>query len=87
MSNRPRPVQYFSDEYLEQCRRMSPEEILAFLESFRKLQAAKPAKSKLISLKVREDLLEAFKHKAKASGLRYQTQIKQLMSDWVHAQP
>jgi predicted DNA binding CopG/RHH family protein len=53
------------------------------LESFRKLQSAKPAKSKLISLKVPEDLLEAFKYKAKANGFRYQTQIKQLMRDWL----
>ena len=87
MTDRPRPVQYFSDEYLEQCRRMSPEEIVAFLESFRQLQAAKPAKSKLISLKVPEDLLEAFKLKAKANGLRYQTQIKQLMREWIDSQP
>jgi uncharacterized protein (DUF4415 family) len=86
VKERPRPVQYFSDEYLEQCRRMRPEEIAAFLESYRRLQAAKPAKSKLISLKVPEDLLEAFKLKAKANGLRYQTQIKQLMREWLDEQ-
>jgi len=87
VNDRPRPVQYFSDEYLEQCRRMRPEEIVAFLESYRRLQAAKPAKSRLISLKVPEDLLETFKLKAKASGLRYQTQIKQLMREWLDSQP
>ena len=86
MRDRPRPVQYFSDEYLEQCRRMRPEEIVAFLESYRRLQAAKPAKSKLISLKVPEDLLEAFKLKAKASCLLYQTQIKHLMRKWLDEQ-
>ena len=30
-----RPVQFFNDEYLEQCRRATPEAILEFLESFR----------------------------------------------------
>ena len=33
----PRPVQYFSDEYLERWRAMKPEGVLAFLESFRLL--------------------------------------------------
>lgn len=32
---RPRAVQYFSDEYLARCRRLSPEDILRFLEEFR----------------------------------------------------
>lgn len=64
-----RPVQYFTDEYLEQCRKMTPEQIVAFLEDFRTLQAAavKPAKSRLISLKVPEPLLAAFKTKATLS--------------------
>ncbi len=33
----PRPVQFFSDEYLERCRAMKPAEVLEFLESFRLL--------------------------------------------------
>lgn len=80
-----RPVQYFSKEYLEQCRKMSPEQIVSFLEDFRKLQAAsiKPAKSRLISLKVPEPLLAAFKTKAALSGTPYQTQIKRLMRAWL----
>ena len=83
MNTPSRPIQFFSDDYLEQCQRMRPEETLAFLDSFRRLQSSRPCKSKLISLKVPEDLLEAFKHKAKAGGLRYQTQIKQLMLEWL----
>ncbi len=83
MSDPSRPLQFFNDEYLEQCQRMHPEEILAFLDSFRKLHSPRPCKSKLISLKVPENLLEAFKHKARASGLRYQTQIKHLMLEWL----
>lgn len=80
-----RPVQYFSKEYLEQCRSLSVEQVLRFLEDFRTLHAgvAAPGKSRLISIKVPEPLLSAFKAKAKLSGVLYQTQIKRLMSDWL----
>lgn len=79
-----RPVQYFSKDYLEQCRSMTPGQILRFLEDFRLLHAprARP-KSRLISLKVPEPLLEAFRKKAELSGVPYQTQIKRLMTDWL----
>jgi len=79
-----RPVQYFTDEYLQQCRKMKPEQVLRFLEDFRELQKArKPVKSKLISIKVPEDLLGAFKAKAGRIGRPYQTQIKDLMLEWL----
>jgi hypothetical protein len=35
MRKEARPVQYFSDEYLEQCKRLTTEEIVEFLEDFR----------------------------------------------------
>ena len=79
-----RPVQYFTDEYLQQCQKMKPEQVLRFLEDFRELQKArKPARSKLISLKVPEDLLESFKAKASRTNRPYQTQIKELMREWL----
>lgn len=78
-----RPVQYFSDEYLEQCRSMTPEQILQFLEDFRTLHQPRPGPSRLISLKVPEALLAAFKVKAQLSGAPYQTQIKRLMTRWL----
>ena len=53
-----KPVQYFSDEYLEQCKGATPEQILEFLEQYRLMQA-KPAASKLISIKIPEPLLHA----------------------------
>lgn len=78
-----RPVQYFSPEYLERCRTMTPEGIVRFLDEFRTLAVReRPAKSRLISLKVPEPLLESFKTKARLSGVPYQTQIKRLMADW-----
>ena len=32
-----RPVQYFSDDYLERCRNLTPDQILQFLDEFRQL--------------------------------------------------
>lgn len=79
-----RPLQYFTEEYLEQCRKMEPEQVLQFLEDFRELQKSrKPVKSKLISIKIPEDLLESFKAKANHTGRPYQTLIKKLMKEWL----
>jgi predicted DNA binding CopG/RHH family protein len=77
------PVQTFTDEYLEQCRRMTPDQVIRFLEDFRMLQSSRPARSKLISLKVPEYLLEAFRARAELAGVPYQTQIKRLMQEWL----
>jgi hypothetical protein len=79
----PRPVQYFSKEYLERCRTMSPAQIVKFLDDFRRALSPLPGKSRLISIKVPETLLEAFKTRARLSGVPYQTQIKRLMADWL----
>ena len=77
-------VQIFSEEYLEQCRKMTPKQIISFLEDFRNLHLGKKKqKSKLISIKIPEMMLKSFKSKAKISGLRYQTQIKVLMEQWL----
>lgn len=78
-------VQYFTDEYLLQCREMSPEDIVEFVEGFRELHAGDKARSrsKLISIKMPEDLLEHFKARAALEGVPYQTQIKRLMREWL----
>ena len=78
-------VQRFSDEYLETCRTMTPDQIVRFLDDFRRVHGARPASSKLISMKVPTDLLEAFRAKATLADTRYQTQIKRLMRAWVLA--
>jgi predicted DNA binding CopG/RHH family protein len=80
-----RPVQYFSDEYLEQCKSFSTESILEYLENFRLMQQPVD-KTRLISLKVPESLLASFKAKSGLNQLKYQTQIKKLMADWVNNQ-
>jgi predicted DNA binding CopG/RHH family protein len=77
-------VQYFSKEYLERCASMRPEQIIQFLEDFRNLHSYdKPHRTKLISIKVQDNLLQAFKAKAKIHGIPYQTQIKRLMEEWM----
>jgi hypothetical protein len=41
-------VQYFTPEYLERCSKMSPTEILQFLEEFRLMFAAKAAPQQIM---------------------------------------
>lgn len=78
-----RPVQYFTEEYLGQCAAMTAEQICEFLDGFRQLAHDRPAPRRLISLRVKEPLLAAFKHKARAQGVPYQTQIQRLMQAWL----
>ena len=81
-----KPVQYFSDEYLEQCRKMTQDQIIQFLDDFRQLHGQgnrAKSRSKLISIKIPENLLNVFKKQATLAGTPYQTQIKALMKEWV----
>jgi len=81
-----KPVQYFSEAYLVQCKDMTPEQIIRFLDDFRQLHGQQNeirSRSKLISIKVPEDLLNVFKKRAMLIGTPYQTQIKALMKAWV----
>ena len=78
-----KPVQKFSDEYLASCRQMTTDQIIRFVEDFRRLQGGPRKRSRLISIKVPEDLLESFKTKARLNGRPYQSQIKTLMAAWL----
>ena len=78
-----RPVQRFSDEYLERCRALSPADVVRFLDDFKRIHGNRDSRSRLISLKVPEPLLAAFKTKARLAGVRYQTQVKNLMRRWL----
>lgn len=75
-------LQKFTPEYLEQARKMSPDAIARFLDDFRRLHRPK-TKSRLISMKVPEPLLAAFKSRCRVEGERYQTKIKALMVAWI----
>lgn len=78
-------VQRFTDEYLAQCKDADPDAIVEFLESFRLIH--QPAsRSKLISMKVPEPLLTSFRRKCEIEGIKYQTQIKKLMEEWLAGQ-
>lgn len=78
-------VQKFTPEYLELCKKMTPDQIVKFLEEFRLLHAEKPEKggSQLISMKVPRHLLNAFRTRCQISGIPYQSQIKRLMTEWL----
>ena len=79
-----RPLQYFSDEALARSRKLSPEQTLRYLEGFRLLQReSRPKKSRLISVRVPEDMLDTFRAKAARAGVPYQTQLKRLMTRWI----
>ncbi len=80
-----RPVQTFSEEYLDHCKTMTPDQIARFLEDFRTLHSERTQtqKSILISMKVPPDLLQTFKAKCQLANTPYQTQIKKLMKDWL----
>jgi predicted DNA binding CopG/RHH family protein len=76
-------IQYFSEQHLEQCRKLTTDQILQFLSDFQQLHSRQATKTRLISIKVPEDLLRAFKTKAELANVPYQTHIKRLMQQWV----
>ncbi len=82
-----RPVQYFSEEYLVECQKMSLQEIINKISDqqdlFWKMHTEKNDESILISLKVPQRLLNQFRKKSDQQDIKYQTQIKNLMISWV----
>jgi len=77
-------IQFFTDSYLAQCKQLSVEQVVRYLEDFRVInRPSKKPVSKLISIKVETDLLEAFKTKARLDGVPYQSRIKAIMRDWL----
>lgn len=79
-----RAIQYFNKEYLERCSRMTPDQILEFLEDYRMLLFQAPEKCQQINIKIEPSLLHVFKQKAELDGVPYQTQIKRLMREWIN---
>lgn len=56
---------------------------LQFLEDMRVLKSKVSSQSKLISMKVPENLLRAFQFECEKQNVKYQTQIKKLMWEWL----
>ena len=80
-------IQFFSDDYLAQCKQLSAEQIVRYLEDFRVVNMPlKKSVTKLISIKIETDLLEAFKTKARLDGVPYQSRIKAIMRDWLKSE-
>lgn len=78
-------LQKFSDERLEQDKQLSPTQIAQFLEDFREQFSDSSNKSKLISIRVNERLLDAFKGECEKQNIKYQKKIKELMLEWLHS--
>ncbi|WP_423906187.1 hypothetical protein [Candidatus Spongiihabitans sp.] len=75
-------IQFFSDDYLNQCKALSSTQIVRYLDDFRLInKPANKSQSKLISIKSESNLLEAFKTTTGLDGMPYQTRIKQIMRD------
>ena len=77
-----RPLQRFSTEYLESIRGISPDQVVRVLDEFLQIHAPNRP-SRLISMRVPEPLLVAFKNKCTLEGTRYQTRIKEPMAEWL----
>jgi predicted DNA binding CopG/RHH family protein len=79
-----KPVQYFSDEYLEICRKSTPTQIAVFLDDYRSLHAnaklqTNQGPSKLISIRLPLKTLAKLKTLSKEKQIPYQTLIKQMI--------
>ena len=79
-----KPVFYFSDEYLDRCKKLTTEQIAIFLDDFRVLHSTPPSvENKSIHVRTSKELKRAFRTKCDLEGVKHQTQIKKLMSDWL----
>ncbi len=61
-------------------------QIAKFLEDFQLMIAGIDDKTKMISLRVPENILSAFKFKAEKRNLKYQSLIIDLMRKWIQEQ-
>jgi predicted DNA binding CopG/RHH family protein len=66
--------------------RLTPEQIVQFLDDYTNLIHGIDSKSKHISLRVPENLLNIFKNKAKSKNIKYQSQIISLMRNWIDSE-
>lgn len=74
------------NNFIKQCLKLKPHDVIKILEDYRTLgdiPMALEDKSILISMKIPESLLTEFRTACKKKGLKYQTQIKILMKEWL----
>lgn len=74
------------NKFIQQCLKLKSHDVIKILEDYRTLGSIpeiKEDKSILISIKIPESLLTEFKSACNSKNLKYQTQIKILMKDWL----
>jgi predicted DNA binding CopG/RHH family protein len=76
-------LQISSKGQIERDQKLDPVDVLNFLEDFQRVIAGDEGRRKLISLRVPDRLLEQFQKKAKNHRISYQTQIVELMRQWI----
>jgi predicted DNA binding CopG/RHH family protein len=79
-----KPIQFFTDDYLEISRKSSPTQIATFLDDYRTLHAAAELRvdrgpTKLISIRLPVKILSELKALSKVKQVPYQTLMKQLI--------
>ena len=83
---RKKPIQMAQEAQIVAPDPLDVTAAVEFLEAFRQLADPRAqSSSKLISIKIPEPLLAAFRFKAEKQGVRYQTMIKKLMFDWIRS--
>lgn len=82
----PKPLQLAKREQIIAPDIEDVTEVMNFIENYKRMLDPRAQKrSKLISIKIPEPLLEAFRYKAAREKTPYQTKIKQLMMEYLKA--
>ncbi len=77
-------LQIHKPEMIAMGQQMTAEQIVRFLEDFRLLHGQNHTeKSTPISIRIPENLLRLFKAQCRQQGLKYQSQMKELMKGWL----
>ena len=63
--------------------RITPEQALDFLESFREMQAGKDEPTRMISIRVPGNVLRAYKIAAQAENRSYQSMMNQALREYL----
>ena len=80
----PRPLQLAKREQIIDPNIEDVTEVMNFIENYKRMLDPRAQKrSKLISIKIPEPLLEVFRYKAEREKTPYQTKIKQLMMEYL----
>jgi len=66
---------------------MSSDQILQFLEDFRTVTYGQDKKTKMISIRIPENILQTFKLQAQLQQRPYQSVIVELMRLWLKPEP